>query len=126
MKLSIDPHSPVPIYAQIVEQIKSLIMTGKLVSAANLPSVRSLASELEINSLTIQKAYKILQADGVVDIKKGVGAFVSKQLVVFTDKEKLEKASELLKPVLNKIKNLINSNEQIIELVKNELGAKDD
>ncbi|NRA63831.1 MAG: GntR family transcriptional regulator [Pseudobacteriovorax sp.] len=76
MNISINPQAPLPIYAQLMEQIKSLIYSGHISTGSNLPSVRQLAEQLEVNSLTIQKAYKGLEAEGVITIKKGVGAFV--------------------------------------------------
>lgn len=118
MKITIDPHSPVPLYAQLVEQFKSKLMLGELASGDGLPSVRSLASELEVNSLTIQKAYKKLEADGVIEIKKGVGAFVSSDFSSISNEVREEKAIEVLTPSLKKAHALLGEKEKVKSLVE--------
>lgn len=77
MNLKINPHAPLPIYAQIMNEIIALVSTRALLADATLPSVRQLALELEINSLTVQKAYKELEHKGIINIRKGIGATVS-------------------------------------------------
>lgn len=77
MILRIDSASSVPVYAQIVEQVKRAIASGILVKGDMLPSRRELAIELEINPLTVLKAYKELQSEGLIDIKQGLGCFVT-------------------------------------------------
>lgn len=118
MKITIDPHSPVPLYAQLVEQFKSKVMLGEIVSGDGLPSVRSLASKLEVNSLTIQKAYKKLEADGVIEIKKGVGAFVSSDFSSISSEVREEKAIEVLTPSLKKAHALLGEKEKVQNLVE--------
>ena len=64
MKIIINHSSMVPIYEQIVDQIKTLIRNGELKENDNLPSVRSLSKELKISALTVKKAYDNLEAEG--------------------------------------------------------------
>ena len=64
MKIIINHSSMIPIYEQIVEQVKALIRNGKLKENDNLPSVRSLAKELKISALTVKKAYDSLENEG--------------------------------------------------------------
>lgn len=72
MIIEIDVESEVPIYTQLVKQIKRGVMLGKLKPGANLPSVRRLAGDIGINLHTVNKAYKILASEGVVEqMKKG-------------------------------------------------------
>ncbi|MEN6521761.1 MAG: GntR family transcriptional regulator [Armatimonadota bacterium] len=77
MLFRIDSKSSVPVYAQIIEQVKRAIASGILAKGDVLPSRREMALELEINPMTVLKAYKELETEGLVDIKQGSGCFVS-------------------------------------------------
>jgi len=68
--------SMVPIYEQIISQIKEDILRGKLEEDSLLPSVRGLSSELKISALTVKKAYDILEEEGLVVTVHGKGTFV--------------------------------------------------
>ena len=73
----IDVKSRMPIYEQITENVKRLIMQGVLLPEEKLPSVRSLAQELTINPNTIQKAYRELEREGYIISRPGKGSFVN-------------------------------------------------
>ena len=73
----IDVKSRMPIYEQIIENVKRLIIQGVLLPEEKLPSVRSLAQELTINPNTIQKAYRELEREGYVISRPGKGSFVN-------------------------------------------------
>ncbi|MBI3448673.1 MAG: GntR family transcriptional regulator [Acidobacteria bacterium] len=77
MNLRIDPASATPIYAQIVEQVRSLVASRALRPGDLLPSVRDLAVTLRVNRNTAAKAYQVLEADGVVETRAGQGSFVA-------------------------------------------------
>src|SRR5512134_1636353 len=72
-----NPSLGVPIYLQLVEQVKHAIETGALKAGDQLPSIRPLAEELVINANTVAKAYRELEREGVVELKQGAGAFVA-------------------------------------------------
>ncbi|RKY09799.1 MAG: GntR family transcriptional regulator [Planctomycetota bacterium] len=78
MLLQIDHHSGEPIYRQIIRQIRRQIMTGQLKQADRLQTVRDLAARLNVNPMTISKAYSFLEAEGLVERKRGIGLFVAK------------------------------------------------
>ena len=89
----IDYQNRKPIYEQVVERFQKLIVTGALEPDTQMPSVRALATELAINTNTIQKAYTILEQRGFIYPVKGRGNFVSgnqelkeQQKVVFFQK----------------------------------------
>jgi GntR family transcriptional regulator len=77
MLISIDPSNGIPIYEQIVRQVKYNVANGALVSGQQVPSVRELAKLLAINPNTIQRAYQLLQSDGVLETVRGRGQHVS-------------------------------------------------
>ncbi len=103
MEIIINPHAPMPIYAQIVQQFKDIILSGHAASGSPLPSVRTLADRLEINSLTIQKAYKQLEGEGLIEIRKGVGATVC-EIETMKSEESLKMIEAELIPVIGKAK----------------------
>jgi GntR family transcriptional regulator len=72
-----NPSSGVPIYLQLMEQVKHAIETGALRPGEQLPGIRPLAEELVINVNTVAKAYRELEHEGVVELRHGAGAFVS-------------------------------------------------
>ena len=77
MKIIISNTSQVPIYEQIIRQVKDLIIKGELSPGEGLPSVRNLASTLRISALTVKKAYDGLEKEGFVVTVQGKGSFVS-------------------------------------------------
>jgi GntR family transcriptional regulator len=77
MELDIDPTGDVPLYRQIVRQVRNLVSSGALEPDKALPSIRILAIELKVAPNTIAKAYEKLEAEGVVHKRRGLGTFVS-------------------------------------------------
>ena len=74
--LTIDPRSGVPIYLQLIEQIKRSIALGILQAGEQLPTVKQLALDLTVNPNTVAKAYRDLERDGVIETSPGRGSFV--------------------------------------------------
>lgn len=72
-----NPSLGVPIYLQLMEQVKHAIETGALRPGEQLPGIRPLAEELVINPNTVAKAYRELEHEGVIELRHGAGAFVS-------------------------------------------------
>jgi GntR family transcriptional regulator len=77
MEIKISPANDVPIYRQIINQVHYLVAMGQLAADEALPSIRSLAVELRVSPNTIVKAYEQLQAQGVLQRRRGRGTFVS-------------------------------------------------
>lgn len=77
MKIIVNTTSMVPIYEQIVDQVKMMILNGTLQKESLLPSVRTLAKELKISALTVKKAYDILEEDGFTVTIHGKGTYVN-------------------------------------------------
>src|SRR5512134_1203644 len=72
-----NPSTGVPIYFQLMEQVKHTIETGALRPGEQLPGIRPLAEELVINPNTVARAYRELEHEGVIELRHGAGAFVS-------------------------------------------------
>ncbi len=78
MLLEIDHHSGVPIYRQLIEQIRRQIMSGQLSEGEQLMSVRELAAQLRVNPMTISKAYALLEVEGLLERRRGIGLFAAR------------------------------------------------
>ena len=93
MKIIINTTLMVPIYQQIVDQIKMLIRNGELKENDNLPSVRTLSKELKISALTVKKAYDNLESEGFTVTVHGKGTYVAAtntELLLEEQKKELE------------------------------------
>lgn len=77
MKIVINHSSMVPIYEQIMEQIKAQVISGELKESDLLPSVRAMAKELKISALTVKKAYDNLEEEGMTRTVHGKGTYVT-------------------------------------------------
>jgi GntR family transcriptional regulator len=75
--LSIDPNDPTPIYAQLERGLRAAIATSRLRPGDQLPTVRQLAVELQINANTVARVYAELERASVIETKRGVGSFIS-------------------------------------------------
>ena len=97
MKLIVNNSSMVPIYEQLVVQIKGMIVKGELAADTPLPSVRSLSGELKISALTVKKAYDALEAEGLVKTIHGKGTYVvgaNRNLMLEEQKKEVESILE--------------------------------
>jgi GntR family transcriptional regulator len=77
VQLHLSTHDGVPIYLQIVQQVKYLIASGRVASGEQLPPVRKLAEQLLVNPNTVARAYRELEAAGVLQTRRGAGVFAS-------------------------------------------------
>ena len=120
----VNPSSGLPIYRQVMDQVRSLISSGRMQPGSMLPSTRELAAVLEVNMMTISKAYSKLEADGVVERIRGKGMRVvdCQPAVSLTARKK--EVAELLEPLLNRALQLGLSDEQIQAIVQRILKGK--
>lgn len=95
--LSIQPSLPAPIYQQIVEQVRRQVAGGQLKSGDELPSVRALAAEHAINPMTVSKAYSLLESEGLLERRRGLGMVVAGD----TARSALHERLALLQPALD-------------------------
>ncbi len=77
MIFQLDPHSGVPVYRQIIDQVQAGLASGKLSRGDQLPTVRQVAVDLEINPNTVLRAYRELEIRGVLDTQQGTGTFIA-------------------------------------------------
>ncbi|MEB1806326.1 MAG: GntR family transcriptional regulator [Bacillaceae bacterium] len=99
MLLRIDPKSNVPLYEQIIMQIKELRAKGIIQANEKLPSVRELSSQIVINPNTVSKAYKELERQGIIVTIRGKGTFIAEGEAIEAsekEREKMKKSLEQL------------------------------
>jgi GntR family transcriptional regulator len=75
--VNIDPSDPRPVYQQIADEVRRCVSIGILKPGEPLPASRKLADELKINANTVQHAYRTLEHEGAVYVKRGLGTFIS-------------------------------------------------
>ncbi len=119
--ITVDLRSRKPIYEQIVDNVKTLVLTGVMKPDEQLPAVRKLAVDLTINPNTIQKAYTILEAQQIVYSIPGRGIFISGELNDLISLKRLE-VMNTLKSGLAEAAAVGISDDEIIALVKNAFG----
>jgi GntR family transcriptional regulator len=123
MLLRPNPSSGVPIYLQLMEQVKHGIETGALRPGEQLPGIRPLAEELVINPNTVAKAYRELEHEGVIEIRHGAGAFVSAATRAKKATDVLRAGQTLVAGTVEKLRARGVTDEEIRRLFEAELAA---
>ncbi|HEX6368812.1 MAG TPA: GntR family transcriptional regulator [Longimicrobium sp.] len=100
MLFRVEASSPVPIYAQIVGQVRSAVAAGELAEGDPLPSVRQLAGELRVNPNTVAQAYRELEREGITYVQRGQGTFVAAMETGRREAERDELARALIERML--------------------------
>ncbi|MFN5467148.1 MAG: GntR family transcriptional regulator [Pirellulaceae bacterium] len=100
MQIHIQAHDGVPIYLQVMQQIKYLVASGRLQPGEELPSIRTLAEQLLVNPNTIARAYRELETAGVVEKRRTAGTFVADSGSPLARKERLKLLNERIDQLL--------------------------
>lgn len=116
MKIIINHTSMQPIYEQITDQIKGMIIDGTLREEEMLPSVRTLAKELKISALTVKKAYDFLEGEGFIVTVHGKGSFIAKNNQSLLMEERKLEVEKCLDEVIRKARISGLSDEEIREM----------
>jgi len=120
LSFSVSPSSGVPIYRQIIDQVNALVLGGRLKPGDSLPSIRKLAESLEVNMMTISKAYARLEVDCVLVRKRGVGMVIAEPAIPASAsvKERQTELRQLIEQAVLRGLQLKLSNPQIIAVVE--------
>ena len=100
MQIHIQAHDGVPIYLQVMQQIKYLVAAGRLKPGEELPSIRTLAEQLLVNPNTIARAYRELETAGVVEKRRTAGTYVTDNGSPLARKERLKLLTERIDQLL--------------------------
>jgi GntR family transcriptional regulator len=115
MRLYISPGDRVPIYLQIVNQVKYLVASGRLEAGDEMPSIRALAEQLVINPNTVARAYRELEAQGAVEKRRASGTFVSASRSPLARAQQERILDERLDALLSDARQMDFSTEEVIE-----------
>jgi GntR family transcriptional regulator len=114
--LTVDPRSGVPIYLQIIEQIKRSVALGVLQDGEQLPTVKQLAIDLTVNPNTVARAYRELEREQVIETAPGRGSFVRANGVTELPKVAAEIGGDALDVALREAKSVGLRREEVREL----------
>jgi len=122
MVLRLNPSSGVPLYLQLIEQVKHAIETGAIRAGEQLPSVRKMAEDLVINPNTVARAYRDLEREGIIELKHGSGAFIRESIVARA--RLMHKAQTVVQSALDRLASFELTEDEIRRLVENELALR--
>jgi GntR family transcriptional regulator len=122
MYLHLDYRSGEPIYRQIVEAIKYKIASGQLGVDDRLPSIRTLAEELKINTRTVMNAYEELQHAGLVVMRQGQGVFVASNQGVTPEAIRRKAIGEMARRMLAEAFRLGADRQEVLNIIQSEAG----
>ncbi len=118
MKINISQRDGIPIYLQIIQQIKNLIVSKRIVENHELPPIRVLAEQLIVNPNTIARAYRELEVAGWIYKKRGSGTFVAPISDELTQQTCQQQIRSQIESVFKQAEQLNISPAQIIEMVQ--------
>ncbi len=117
MEFQCDPTSRVPIYRQLMDQIRQAVARGRLRPATRLPSVRQLSRELVVNPNTVARAYTELEREGVLNTRQGLGVFIAEPQAELSAAARRERFAEALDRFLTEAVHLNFSADEVITAV---------
>jgi GntR family transcriptional regulator len=122
MELRINFSSGVPIYLQLMEQVKHAVETGAIQGGEQLPTIRKIAEELAMNPNTVARAYRELESEGIIEVRHGSGAYVAEPKTSFAKAAAIRRAGEALRHAVEKGRALGLSESELRRVFENELS----
>jgi GntR family transcriptional regulator len=120
----IDPKSALPIYRQIIEQIRRSVAAGLLAPGDQLPSVRDLASQLLVNPNTVARVYRDLERDGLLETRRGQGTYIAASATALIESERRRLIADQLEVVARDIRAFGISEEAAVQMLRDTLGRR--
>jgi GntR family transcriptional regulator len=118
MFIHLNPNSGMPIYRQLFGQLRQRIVSGQLAAEEQLPSVRDLAADLKINLLTVAKVYQLLEGEGLVETRRGLGTFARGGHARRSPAEKRRLIADAVEQVVAEAQHLNLGESEVIQLVQ--------
>lgn len=123
MEFQCDPTSRVPIYRQLIDQVRRAVARGKLLPGSRLPSVRVLSRELVVNPNTVARAYTELERDGMLHTRQGLGVFIAEPQAELTAAARRERFTAALDSFLTEAVHLGVSADDVLAAVQKRIKA---
>ncbi|MDA1274234.1 MAG: GntR family transcriptional regulator [Verrucomicrobia bacterium] len=122
LHFQIDPHSGIPVYRQLMDQIKYYVAAGTLRPGDQLPSIRELSHALAVNPTTIVKAFSELGHEDVIQIRHGKGAFVAESAYQHSERQREKALRRLARQLAVEAVQMGASMEQVIQVLNEEIS----
>ena len=126
MLIVVDPHSGIPVFRQIMDQIRFHVVSGLLQPGDELPSTRTLSASIGINPMTVSKAFHLLEKEGIVDRRPGLPLVVREQPSTEIHKKRIEQLRTRLGPIATMIRQLHIDSGDALELLRELLEESDE
>jgi GntR family transcriptional regulator len=123
---NLDPHSGVPVFRQLMEQVRLHVASGRLRPGAELPSIRQLAVPLGVNPMTISKAYNLLERDGVLERRPGRPLVVAARAADRLQADRIAALRRALAPAVALAREMGLENDGVVALVRRMLSEAAD
>jgi GntR family transcriptional regulator len=118
MQIHISPNDGVPIYLQIVNQVKYLVASGRLEPGAELPPIRVLATHLVVNPNTVARAYRELELAGIVEKRRTAGTYVSAAGSPLARRERVKILTERIDALLAGARQMNIDTDAVVDLIR--------
>ena len=116
-------NTDIPIYIQIIEKIKTDILSGKLLQGERLPSIQEMAVAMDVNQNTISRVYKECESLGIIETKRGIGSFVVDNQTLI-DTLRSEKVRRITDTFMHDLQELGYSRQMILDLVSRVISTE--
>lgn len=123
MQIHISPTDGVAIYQQIVNQVKYLVASGRLAAGDEMPPIRVLAEQLIVNPNTVARAYRELEAAGIVEKRRTAGTYVSDQGSPLARRERVKILTERIDTLLAEAQHMNIDVEDVVKLIQQRHSA---
>jgi len=117
---NMDFNNNIPIYIQIMNHIKRLLVKGELKNADKIISVRDMSEKFKVNPNTVQRAYSELEREGITFTKRGMGTFVTEDENIILNLKK-ELSDEIINSFLSNMKEIGFDKDEILNIIKEKL-----
>jgi GntR family transcriptional regulator len=124
LEFEIHPSSGVPIYRQIMDQVRALVASRRLAPGELLPSIRQLAASLDVNMMTVSKAYARLEVEGVLERVRGTGMRVRANRSAGTAAERQQELEPMVDALVTRAMQLGLTENQVLSLIRHELKER--
>lgn len=120
MIFRLNPSSGIPLYIQLIEQVKHAVETGAIRAGERLPTIRKVAEDLVMNPNTVVRAYRELERDGVLELKHGSGAFIKESAGARA--RLIRRAQGVIQPAVERLLAMGLTDEEIRRVFENEMA----
>jgi len=123
VQIHISPSDGIPIYLQIVNQVKYLVASGRLAPAEELPPIRTLAEQLLVNPNTVARAYRELEAAGIVEKRRTAGTYVSENGSPLARRERIKIITGRVDALVAEAAQMDVSLDELVKIIERRHGA---